>query len=989
MAVTSFKLPTSVIQNGTGVNAWIDPNNILLVDGDFASTSDTTAELVVGTFNLNIPVDATIDNFTIKIKGYRGSYNTTLQLYAVDTTTGVTQSFPAAPFQGFSGTNTWYTLPSTLFSTTWNYNQANNIQLKLMVDGELHVDAIQINCSYTPAVVPVPPTPPSGQVVVDEFVQGIRFQLAQSMTADDLYLFAQSFTLPDGTPIEYADFHGEALITVDQGVFGLEENIRITNIEHDYDGTGLVKISFGTIDNRGLGFIYPYLGDVRRTHPHDGTAEFVISNSAPFYNRFLRRNQIGALVSAPISVYDESTLLTTAATTFVFTGSGVTVTADLFDPQKMIVTIPGGGGSGVQSVTSADSFIDVNNTDPNNPVLSLDVATLAADPTFIGDVITNINASGNVTVVTDGVTVTGDGTTGNPLVAPGGGGGITSINGNTNAAQSIVAGPGISVISSGGTTTISNTRYSGLGSSGKPISFLINPTSLGGLRALNGYIDHEATVAKLTAVDTEIVLRDSTGKMQSRNVTSDWASANQVFGYVLLNGYLYIMVVDNTTIAQIWRYDASDLSTGGTLMSVSGGTIIWNQATAGTEQTMTSNGTDFFFNYDSGNSNNSYKIAKFSISGTTLTYVSTVTLGSTTPYFQSSWGVTTDEHYVGYYAGATFGNNNIEMYNSSATLVYTSGYLKSTNTVNQVILNWGNTFYYAAANPVDNFVKLYLPYSNDSESGGNSLLIPVTSGESLSGGITPVPVFIAPATDLTKYQAAIGAYSNISNGTGGVGFSSRLTVMPNYLVNKLTVEMFRIGTPGGIITAALYTDNAGVPDTLIGILGTMNANDLTAGVPTFEEFLNQNEFFELPSTVHVVLSFSGGTYNGSNYITMSYGIKTGNGIYYESSPGSWSLNQADREFTGKLSAVLYAGKVYRSSANSNHSERNDYDGVVNTTCAPNLVVEMIEKGLVDGFIGLTAGIPYYVSNTVGVISTSPGSTTLRVGKTKSTTDMVI
>ena len=81
-----------------------------------------------------------------------------------------------------------------------------------------------------------------------------------------------------------------------------------------------------------------------------------------------------------------------------------------------------GGGSGVQSVTSADSFIDVNNTDPSNPVLSLDVATLAADPTFIGDVITNINASGNVTVVTDGVTVTGDGTTGNPLVAPGGGG---------------------------------------------------------------------------------------------------------------------------------------------------------------------------------------------------------------------------------------------------------------------------------------------------------------------------------------------------------------------------------------------------------------------------------------------------------------------------------------------------------------------------------------------------------------------------------------
>ena len=39
----------------------------------------------------------------------------------------------------------------------------------------------------------------------------------------------------------------------------------------------------------------------------------------------------------------------------------------------------------------------------------------------------------------------------------GGGGGITSINGNTTAAQTIAAGAGISVVSGGGTTTITNT----------------------------------------------------------------------------------------------------------------------------------------------------------------------------------------------------------------------------------------------------------------------------------------------------------------------------------------------------------------------------------------------------------------------------------------------------------------------------------------------------------------------------------------------------
>lgn len=48
----------------------------------------------------------------------------------------------------------------------------------------------------------------------------------------------------------------------------------------------------------------------------------------------------------------------------------------------------------------------------------------------------------------------------------GGGGGVTSINGNTNSAQIIAGGTGISVASSGGTTTITNTGSSGITGSG-------------------------------------------------------------------------------------------------------------------------------------------------------------------------------------------------------------------------------------------------------------------------------------------------------------------------------------------------------------------------------------------------------------------------------------------------------------------------------------------------------------------------------------------
>lgn len=356
MATTSYKLPTSVISNGSGVNGWVNPDNILLVDDAYAVASSPTNVLVVGNFNLNIPQDSSITNFTVQVKGYRGSFNTTLQIYAIDDTSGVEIAYPLAPFQGFSGSNTLYTLPSSLFSTTWTEDQANNIKLKLIADGELHLDAVLINASYVPNVTPVPVPASSGEEVVDEFVEAIRFNLAQSMTAGDLFCFLQSFNLPDGTPIQYADFWGEACLVIDQGIQGLEEQVVITGVTHDYQGTGLVRLDFGNITNRGLKFIYPYDHDINLCRNHDGTAQIVISNSARFYNRFLKKNQIDALVSAPIAVEDEGVEVTDSLHRMNFTGTGVEVINDPSDPlHDVIINIPGTGTSTPVAVTTSSA----------------------------------------------------------------------------------------------------------------------------------------------------------------------------------------------------------------------------------------------------------------------------------------------------------------------------------------------------------------------------------------------------------------------------------------------------------------------------------------------------------------------------------------------------------------------------------------------------------------------------------------------------------
>ncbi len=338
---TGFLSPTTIIQNAQGVNSWSNPNNILIPNGQFAVSTGSTNILTLGNFNFNVGQDNLVSNFTVRVKGYRGSFNTTLQIIAIDDTSGVELAYPMTPFQGFSGSNTLYTLASSTFNTSWTVDQANNLKLRLIADGELYLDNIQIECSFVAINPVVPPTPTLGDLVVDEFVQGQRFQLAQSMTAADLFCFVQSFNFPNGTPIQITDFYGNALIVVDQGKAGLEENIRITNIEHNYNGSGLVRLSFTEIENRGLDFAYPYTHDITLCRAHTGTAEVVISNSAPFYDRFLKKNQADVLFSIPIEVKANGSIVTSHVHGFNFVGAGVVITPDGVDPDKVVVTIAG------------------------------------------------------------------------------------------------------------------------------------------------------------------------------------------------------------------------------------------------------------------------------------------------------------------------------------------------------------------------------------------------------------------------------------------------------------------------------------------------------------------------------------------------------------------------------------------------------------------------------------------------------------------------
>jgi len=108
-----------------------------------------------------------------------------------------------------------------------------------------------------------------------------------------------------------------------------------------------------------------------------------------------------------LTIKDDGTTLTTAATSIDFTGAGVTVTNV---GTAVTVDIPGGGGGGVESVTG----LNTDNTDPLNPIvqISVDGTTITGDGTPGNPL---VSSGGTGTVSVDGVTIGGDGSAGSPL----------------------------------------------------------------------------------------------------------------------------------------------------------------------------------------------------------------------------------------------------------------------------------------------------------------------------------------------------------------------------------------------------------------------------------------------------------------------------------------------------------------------------------------------------------------------------------------------
>jgi hypothetical protein len=180
---------------------------------------------------------------------------------------------------------------------------------------------------------------------------------------------------------------------------------------------------------------------------------------------------------------------------------------------------------------------------------------------------------------------------------------------------------------------------------------------------------------------TIITVRNKTGgNIENRNLTSDWADADAIGGVAKVGAYLYILLEDTGTTPdsfRVYRYDATNISAGGTLMTAS---FLGSTDSA---MVMTSDGTDMFFTYNGGKSfgdaTTQYDITE-PVTGTfRYTYDGT----GTAPLFVTN-GMATGQ--VINIAGFTNANNNGNM---TVTAVAET-YFEITNAVGSEIVTNGN-----------------------------------------------------------------------------------------------------------------------------------------------------------------------------------------------------------------------------------------------------------------------------------------------------------
>jgi len=196
---------------------------------------------------------------------------------------------------------------------------------------------------------------------------------------------------------------------------------------------------------------------------------------------------------------------------------------------------------------------------------------------------------------------------------------------------------------------------------------------------------------------------------------------------------------------------------------------------------------------------------------------------------------------------------------------------------------------------------------------------------------------------------------------------------------RFTVALFNADADGKPTGSALYT-SAQVAITYSG--GAPNVNIPCSGLIPGNRYAVVMDLFA----------------NGLRLKIMSVGHSDGSeswnadckSYYWDGS--AWQVATSSRRnlfpvIFNYTSATTEAGKIHKAKAND--ATLVNYVGMVKKTVNAGDVAKVKFCGVIDGFSGLTIGATYYLSNTAGEIQSTPGSTSVKIGRAVSATKILI
>ncbi len=365
-----------------------------------------------------------------------------------------------------------------------------------------------------------------------------------------------------------------------------EEQISFTGITNNADGT-VTLTGVKTILN-----YTPYTETSGLAHSHAGGTTFILTNTSAFYNKFPVKENTETI--SAVWTFSESPVVPTTITSSV-AAINVTYANSTYVALANNQTI-----AGVKTFSSfpvGPSSAPTNNYQFCNKKYADDLA---------------IAGSPDASAVTKG---------------------ISYLSSAPSVATSPTALNSEEVVTTGAANKVPRTGANGKIDSSffDSIPDLFDVTACGKYYHVPQYVFSSSVVGLAKMVNDVspflFILDGQTPTMQQNITMTDvWADVDEVISAIVLGGYLYLLLRDNGTEFRVYRFDENDIAAGGSLMTFSG----QNLAYKSDYQRMATDGTSFYFNYKSGNSALGHVISKFSLSSTTLTYVSDVTLSDTT-----------------------------------------------------------------------------------------------------------------------------------------------------------------------------------------------------------------------------------------------------------------------------------------------------------------------------------------------------------------------